>query len=112
MLTHDLVHLDGQSVLVSTTTDTHNPPIARRGTLRVVPDSAAGGAPRIEIVLSFPDMFNEPAHQRILPLDAEAVARLLASEPSGAWALTIDQPLDAPSERPLRVPPQSIQHKE
>ncbi len=112
MLAHDLASLDGQSVLVSTTADTHNPPIARRGTLRVVPDSPGGSESRVEIVLSFPDMFNEPAHQRILPLDARALARLLASERTGAWTLTIDQPLDAPSERPLRVPPQSIQHKD
>jgi hypothetical protein len=87
----DLSHLNGQSVLVKSTQDHRNPPIALRGTIEVRTED---GQQIAEVLLEFPDMCNQPAHQRVIPLDADAVECLLAGRREGGFEYTIDGPLD------------------
>lgn len=89
--TAELAYLHGKSVLVRSSIDHRNPPTARRGWLEV---RLVDGAPRVQIALEFPQMFQTCAHGRTLTLDEEAVERLLESEREGAFALTIEGPLD------------------
>lgn len=93
----DLTHLDGGSVLVKSTADHHDPPVALRGTLYARPDHA--GQLGVQIVLEFPEMCNSAAHRGIISLDAAGIERLLASEHDGLYEYTIDLPLD-PSPEP------------
>lgn len=92
----DLIRLHGQSVLVKSTTDRRDPPVALRGTIDARSDGI-GQAP-VRIVLEFPDMSNRAAHHGIIPLDAASVDRLLASEHDGVYEYTIDRPLDSGPE--------------
>ena len=85
--------LQGRVVLVTSTRDQRHPPTARRGNLEVR-ERGRGGPLDVAVVLEFPDRFNEPAHQRIIPLDDTALARLLASEKNGTYELSIDEELD------------------
>jgi len=93
MIVPDLKFLNGQSVLVKSATDHRDPPIGMRGTIEVRPDGL--GRPSARIVLEFPDMCNEAAHQRSIALDPTAIEHLLATEPAGAFEYTIAGPLDA-----------------
>ena len=107
MTPNALKNLDGQTVLVKTTTDTHNPPVGVRGSIRIV-DTPAAGVARVELVLQFPDMYNEPAHQRVFALTDKQVEELVACSCNGAYEFTLDTPLDWPSANPARVSPGSV----
>lgn len=50
--------------------------------------------PKVEVVIEFPDMYNVPAHERILQLTEPQLEQLLASERAGWFELTLDGPLD------------------
>lgn len=93
MLASELKSLDGKNVLVRSASDEHNPPVGVRGWIRVVDTGEASGAAKVEIVLEFPDMFDEPAHQRIIILREDGIDRLLASEKNGVFELTIPGPI-------------------
>lgn len=93
MLASELKNLDGKSVLVRSHSDGHNPPVGVRGWIHVVDTGETGGEPKVEIILEFPDMFNEPAHERVIILRQDGVDRLLASEVNGAFQLTIPGPI-------------------
>ncbi len=97
MTTLDLQYLDGKNVLVTSTADSHNPPAGMRGTIRIVPLSDHSGDAKAEISLIYPDMFNRPAHETIIPLNREDVDRLLASEYRGAFQLTVPYLLEETS---------------
>lgn len=93
MLASNLKNLNGKSVLVRSTSDEHNPPVGVRGTIHVVDTGELGEALKVEILLEFPDMFNEPAHERVIILREDGIDRLLASEVNGAFQLTIPGPI-------------------
>lgn len=82
-----LARLDGKTVLVSSTLDQGNPPIALRGTIEVRADAAS--EPEVRLALEFPQMFTVQAHHRTVVLDREQVARLLASECSGTFEIEL-----------------------
>ena len=88
----DLTQLNGQSVLVKSTADRRDPPIALRGTI----DAHAGpqGEPDVKIVLEYPDMTNTAAHQGIIPVNEQEAERLLAEGRDGVCEYTTDRPLD------------------
>lgn len=88
---HPLTHLNGQSVLVRSTVDRSDPPVALRGTLEA--QAGPAGKPEVKIVLECPDMNNSASQREIITLHAADVARLLASEHEGNYAFTIDRPL-------------------
>ena len=96
-----LTQLHGQNVLVKSTVDRHDPPVALRGTIDA--RASAGGQPAVKIVLEYPDMTNTAAHRGVIVLDAAGVDRLAASEHDGVFEYTIDRPLD---EGPEPVTPQ------
>lgn len=108
MLTTDYQKLDGKSVLVRSATDEHNPPVGVRGWLHVAASPTPGEPARVEVVLEFPDMYNEPAHERVIPMDDSDVQRLLELQGEGPYDITLEDRLDWPSERPLRVNPGAI----
>ncbi len=93
MLTSELKSLNGKSVLVRSASDEHNPPVGVRGRIHVVDTGETGSDLKVEIVLEFPDMVNEPAHERIIILREDGVERLLASERSGAFELSVPGPI-------------------
>jgi hypothetical protein len=88
----DLTQLNGQSVLVKSTTDRHDPPVALRGTI----DARSGptGEPEVKIVLEYPDMFNRAAHRGVIDVAEEDAERLLAQGREGVCEYTIEGPLD------------------
>ena len=92
MLASELKNLNGKSVLVRSTSDEKNPPVGVRGWIHVVNTGETGEA-KVEIILEFPDMFNEPAHERVIILREDGIDRLLASEVNGAFQLTIPGPI-------------------
>lgn len=98
MTATDIAHLNAQNVLVKTTADRRDPPIALRGTI----DARTGedGRPRVKIVLEFPDMCNRAAHQGVIWLDEAGVRRLLESEHDGVFEYLTDQPLDSAGPEP------------
>lgn len=88
----DLDQLNGHSVLVKTTADHRDPPVAMRGTIEARTDRA--GTPVVKIVLDYPDMNNVAAHQGVIALDGAGVERLRAGGHDGVYEYTIDQPLE------------------
>lgn len=94
MIASELKNLDGKSVLVRSAADEHNPPVGVRGWIHVVDTGEVSGEPKVEMVLEFPDMFNQPAHERIIILREDGIDRLLASERNGAFEFTIPGPID------------------
>lgn len=88
----DLTQLNGQSVLVKSTADRRDPPVALRGTIAAQPGPQ--GEPEVKIVLEFPDMFNRAAHQGIIPVDQEGAERLLAQARDGVCEYTIASPIE------------------
>jgi hypothetical protein len=87
----DLRALQGKIVLVKSTRDRRNPPTAMRGWLEV--HETPAGAPEVAIAVEFPQMFEQVAHHRVIPLDAAALERLLASERNGTFEFTVDDEL-------------------
>lgn len=102
MQASDLTHLNGQSVLVKSTVDRHDPPVALRGTLDARTDAA--GKPVAKIVLEYPDMNNTAAQRGVIPLDEADIARLLAGERDGVFTFTIDRPLQPGPEPRVSQP--------
>jgi hypothetical protein len=88
----DLTHLNGQSVLVKSTADHRDPPVALRGTIEARTDRA--GTPVVKILLDYPDMNNTASHGGVIALDGAGVDRLVAGEHDGVYEYTIDQPLE------------------
>jgi hypothetical protein len=88
----DLTQLNGQSILVKSTADRRDPPVALRGTLNAEP--GARGEPEVKIVLEYPDMCNTAAHHGIIPVPAQDVERLLAQGRDGVYEYTIDRPIE------------------
>jgi hypothetical protein len=102
----ELKRLEGQSVLVRSSLDTHNPPVGARGWIHVSDTNTP--EPRVELVIEYPDMFNEPAHERIIELSRAQLDQLLASERTGAFEFTLDDALDHSSLNPMRVDPKEV----
>jgi hypothetical protein len=94
----DLTRLNGRSVLVKTTADHRDPPVALRGTIEARKDRA--GTPVVKIVLEYPDMVNTASHEGVIALDGAGVDRLMAGEHDGVYEYTIDQPLEPIKETP------------
>ena len=94
----DLTHLNGQSVLVKSSVDRHDPPVALRGTIEARADPA--GAPVVNIVLEYPDMANTASRRGVIALDSAGIDRLRAGEHDGVFEYTIDRPLDPGPEPP------------
>lgn len=92
MLTLDrktLATLDGKTILVTSALDHHNPPTGIRGTLRVVDDAASPSATKVEVELTYPDMFLRGAHDRVLVLTNDEIEQLLTREFRGAYELAV-----------------------
>lgn len=96
----ELTHLNGQSVLVESSVDRHDPPVALRGTIDARRD--ADGKPAVKIALEYPDMNNSASRQGFIPIEGPDTDRLLAGERDGVFYFTIDRPLE-PGPEP-RVP--------
>jgi hypothetical protein len=92
MITTDFKQLEGKTVLVRSLIDDHNPPIGVRGWIHVV-DTGEEEDLKVEIVLEFPDMFEVPAHERMIVLRRDGVDRLLASEKDGVFEWVIPGPV-------------------
>jgi hypothetical protein len=93
----DLRALNGKVVLVKSAHDLRNPPTALRGSLAVreIGESfESSQRPEVHVVLTFPDMFNRAAHEEMIPLSEEEIARLVASERDGTFEITIDHSFD------------------
>lgn len=88
----DLTQLNGQSVLVKSTADRRDPPIALRGTIDAHPGPQ--GRPEVNIVLEYPDMNNAAARRGIIPVGEQDAERLLAQGRDGVCEYTINRPLD------------------
>jgi hypothetical protein len=80
--------LDGKTILVTSSLDQHNPPAGIRGTIRIV-DDAESMASKVEVELTYPDMFLRGAHDRVLVLTNEEIEQLLTREYRGAYELTV-----------------------
>lgn len=89
----DLRELQGRVVLVKSAKDFHNPPAGRRGTIEVQ-SADTNDRPIVRVVVDFPDMFNAPAHDRIILLDDRHLQQLLASERNGTYELLLEDRLD------------------
>lgn len=90
--TAELNHLNGQNVLVKSTRERGNPPIALRGTIDAHTDPE--GKPDVRIVLEYPDLCNRAAMQGVIRLTESEIVRLKSSEREGVFEYTTDQPLD------------------
>ena len=91
--TSDITPLHGQSVLVRSSADHRNPPIALRGTIEARTDE--GGRPVVKIVIEHPDMCNRASHQEVIPVSPHELHRLRATEHEGVYEYTIRTELDA-----------------
>lgn len=96
MTSSDLTQLNGQSVLVKSTADRHDPPVALRGTI----DAHAGphGEAEVKIVLEYPDMNNAAARRGVIAVGEQDAERLLAQGRDGVCEYTIDGPIEPGSE--------------
>lgn len=88
----DLTQLNGQSVLVKSSRDRRDPPIALRGTIEAHP--GPDGRPEVKIVLEYPDMNNTAARRGIIPVGEQDAERLLAQGREGVCEHTIDASLE------------------
>lgn len=93
MITTELRQLEGKTVLVRSTADSHNPPVGKNGTIHIL-DTGENGAARLEVVLEFPDMFSGPAHRRAIILEGAEIEKLLSTERAGVYELKVDTPID------------------
>ena len=87
----NLKDLNGRIVLVKSSRDRHNPPTGIRGWIEV--HGEPGAMPEVRICVEFPQMFQTRARHRTIPLDQEALERLLASERNGAYEFTVEDEL-------------------
>jgi hypothetical protein len=92
MITPELQRLSGQSVLVKFSRDRHHPPIATRGTIEVH-ETPGDTPPQVKLVIDFPEMASQPAHQRTLVLTEAEIARLKPAHVGGLEFVT-DQSLE------------------
>ena len=92
-----LAHLHGQSVLVKSAQDRHDPSIALRGSLDTMTVPGI-----VKVVLQYPDMCIAPAHQGIINLDARTVDLLLEEGPEGPYTITVQESIDP--EPPTSTP--------
>jgi hypothetical protein len=90
--TAELLRLQDRIVLVKSSRDHRNPQTALRGTLEVHDVPAA--RPLVNLVIEFPQMFTMRAHRRTIPLEEEALTRLLQSERNGTFEITLDEELE------------------
>jgi hypothetical protein len=90
-----LNQLHGESVLVKSAHDRHDPPIALRGSLDTMTTPGV-----VKVVLEYPDMCVAPARHGIISLDARGVAQLLQSGHDGTYTITVQESLD-----PVPPPP-------
>jgi hypothetical protein len=88
MTPQSLAHLHGESVLVKSAQDRHDPPIALRGSLDTMTSPGI-----VKVVLQYPDMCVAPAHRGIISLDARTVDQLLDARP-GPYAVTVQESID------------------
>jgi hypothetical protein len=90
----ELKTLHGRTVLVKSTRDLRNPPVALRGTLEVLDSpEAPGELPLVSIAVEFPQMFTQPAHRRNIVLSEMDLDRLLATERRGTFEFTMTDEL-------------------
>ena len=89
MTPQSLAHLHGESVLVKSTQDRHDPPIALRGLLDTRTSPGV-----VKVVLQYPDMCLAPAHQGIINLDARTVDLLLEEGHEGPYMITVQESID------------------
>jgi hypothetical protein len=91
---NDLHRLQDKIVLVKFARNEPDFPVALRGTLEVRDPELPAQTPIVELILTFPDMFNVPAHQRVIPLSTDDLTKLLASERDGTFEFTIENEID------------------
>ena len=91
----DLHSLSRAIVLVKSSRDRRNPPTAIRGTIRVY--EANDGAATVKVELDYPQMFESPAHHRVITLTDAQVDELLSSENDGVYQVTVDEDLNPKS---------------
>lgn len=85
-------HLNGHSVLVKSTVDRSDPPVALRGTIEA--KSGPEGESEVKIVLEYPDMNNSASRRGVIVLDRAGMDRLMAGEHDGVYEFAIDRPLE------------------
>ena len=88
--------LHGRSVLVKSTRDKRFPATAVRGSIEVREAARGESDARavVSLLISFPDMFNEGAHEHRIQLSDGEMEQLLASEREGTYEFTIDRDLE------------------
>jgi hypothetical protein len=103
--------LHGRTVLVRTAGDPHNPAVALRGTLQVVPEPMFSDRPRVKLVVNYPDMFTAPAHQRVFELGEAETQRLLAAASNSTAELecVVTADLEAEARDQTVVAPRATQ---
>ena len=89
----DLNSLSRAIVLVKSSRDHRNPPTAMRGTIQVY-ESNDGLSSTVKVELDYPQMFESPAHHRLIVLNDAQVDELLASEREGVYQVTVDEDLN------------------
>jgi hypothetical protein len=92
----DLHALSRALVLVKSSRDRRSPPTALRGTIQVY-ESNDGAAATVKVELDYPQMFESPAHHRLITLNAAQVDQLLSSEHDGVYQVTVDEDLNPKS---------------
>jgi hypothetical protein len=92
----DLHGLSRAIVLVKSSRDRRNPPTALRGTIQVY-ESNDGAAATVKVELDYPQMFESPAHHRLITLNAAQVDELISSEHDGVYQVTVDDDLNPKS---------------
>lgn len=88
----DLHALSGAIVLVKSARDHRNPTTSLRGTIRVY-EANDGVAATVKVELEYPQMFESPAHHRVIALSDAEVDELIASEREGVYQVTIEEDL-------------------
>lgn len=88
----DLAQLNGQSVLVKSTADRNDPPVALRGTIDARPGPR--GQSDVKIVLEYPDMNNTAARRGVIPVGEQDAERLLAQGREGVCEYTVNGPIE------------------
>lgn len=92
----DLGALNGKVVLLKSARDRRNPPTGIRGTISVSRDPRTHD-PLVQIEVDFPQMFMTRAHHRTVTLTQAEVSRLLESEQSGTYSVTLPDQVDPPT---------------
>jgi hypothetical protein len=92
----DLHALSRAIVLVKSSRDRRNPPTALRGTIQVY-EANDGVAASVKVEIDYPQMFESPAHHRVITLNDGQVDELIASERDGVYQVTVDEDLNPKS---------------